>query len=371
MSLELSAPDVTELEIDAVVSVLRSNRLSLGPWMETFERRVSDSVQVPHGIAVSSGTAGLHLCLLALGVGPGDEVIVPSFTFIAAANAISYVGATPVFADIDAETLNVDPLRVEACITSRTRALLIVHTFGRAAAMRALAEIAERFGILMIEDACEALGATCDGRQVGSFGDAAVFGFYPNKQITTGEGGMVVTRDGALAKKLRALRNQGRYASDAWHQHSVLGFNYRLSEMQCALGATQMTRLSEILVLREAVARMYTEEIGEDPRLERPAFGEPGSIVSWFLYVVRVSPGTFGPARDEIAQRMAAAGVPTGRYFAPVHQQPAYAGCEVRHPLPVTERESLRTLALPFSTRMTQAEVRQVVDSLRKAMLPG
>ena len=368
MKLTLSAPDISEAEIEAVVSVLRGDRLSLGPWMEEFESRVAAWVGVPFGVAVSSGTAGLHLCLVALGIGPGDEVIVPSFTFIAAANAIRYVGATPIFVDIASDSLNLDPECVEELITNRTRAILAVHTFGRVADMKSLTAIARRHGLCLIEDACEALGATQDGMQAGSFGDAAVFAFYPNKQITTGEGGMIVTRDIRLAEDLRALRNQGRYASDAWHQHSIVGYNYRLSEMQCALGAIQMSRLPEILDRRQAVAQRYADRLNGERRLDLPGPGAHGSLVSWFVYVVRLRTHELRISRDDIAERMVTAGVPTGRYFAPIHQQPAYAGKAPLRPLPVTERESLRTLALPFSTRLGEAEVSEVVAILREAL---
>ncbi len=221
MNIPLSEPDITEAEIEEVVAVLRSSRLSLGPKMEEFEAAVSDFVDQPFGIAVSSGTAGLHLCIRALGIGPGDEVIVPSFTFIAAANAIRYEGATPVFVDIDAQTLNLDPARIEEAITARTRAIVVVHTFGVPAEMDAILDIAERHHLRIIEDACEAIGAEYRDRRVGSFGDAAVFAFYPNKQITTGEGGMVVTGGRHLATNIRAMRNQGRFESDACHDHST------------------------------------------------------------------------------------------------------------------------------------------------------
>ena len=368
MSLTLSAPDITELEINAVASVLRSGRLSLGPWMEEFERRVSEFVRMPFGIAVSSGTAALHLCLVALGIGPGDEVIVPSFTFIAAANAIRYVGATPVFVDIETNSLNMDPLRVEEAITGRTRALLVVHNFGRAASMRPLLQLARAHHLRVIEDACEALGATYDGQYAGGFGDAAAFAFYPNKQITTGEGGMIVTRDAALAGRLRALRNQGRAASDQWHEHSLLGFNYRLSEMQCALGATQTSRLPEILAARAAVAGLYTDLLKNEPRVELPCAPEAGSSVSWFVYVIRLRLEAISSTREQVMRLMAAAGVPTGRYFAPIHEQPAYADFQSKHNLPVTESESRRTLALPFSTRLSREEVHRVVDALQVAL---
>jgi perosamine synthetase len=225
--------------------------------MEEFEDLVCRYVGQSFGVAVSSGTAGLHLCIRALGIGAGDEVIVPSFTFVAAANAVRYEGAIPVLVDIEPRCLNLDPARIEAAITPRTRAIIAVHTFGCPADMQAILDIANRHQLRVIEDACEAIGAMYQGRHVGTFGDAAVFAFYPNKQITTGEGGMVVTKDPRLAREIRAMRNHGRYESDEWHQHSILGYNYRLSEINCALGCAQMRRIPEILSLREQVARRY------------------------------------------------------------------------------------------------------------------
>src|SRR5271170_3100758 len=219
MRIPLSAPDIDEDDIGAVVEVLRGSRLSLGPVLDEFERSFSGYVGTPHAVAVSSGTAGLHLALLALGIGEGDEVIVPSFTFIAAANAIRYVGAAPVFVDIDPVTLNMDAACVERAVTPRTRALMVVHTFGCPADISALMGIAERHGLKVIEDACEAIGAEYRGRKVGTFGDVGVFAFYPNKQITTGEGGMVVAREAAVAACIRSLRNHGRRPTDDWFEH--------------------------------------------------------------------------------------------------------------------------------------------------------
>jgi perosamine synthetase len=275
MRIPLSAPDITELEIEAVVRVLRTPRLSLGPVTEQFEAAVATSVSLPHAVAVSSGTAGLHLCVRALDIGEGDEVIVPSFTFIAAANVIRYERAVPVFVDIDPETLNIDPGRIEEAITPRTRAILVPHTFGRPADMDSILKISERHGLLVIEDACEALGAEYRGRKAGSMGRVGVFAFYPNKQITTGEGGMVVTADPVLAGRIRALRNQGRYETDDWFQHSELGYNYRISEINCALGLTQMTRLEQILGRREAVASTYDQRLQPHANLILPALTSP------------------------------------------------------------------------------------------------
>ncbi len=368
MEIPLSAPDITEREIEAVTAVLRGTRLSLGPKMEEFETRVAAYTGVPHGIAVSSGTAGLHLCVRALGLGPGDEVIVPSFTFIAAANVIRYEGATPVFVDIEPDTLNMDPMQVEAAITPRTRALMVVHTFGRLARVDALLALARRRNLRVIEDACEAIGATSSttgsDRQAGSFGDAAVFAFYPNKQITTGEGGMVVTRNPTLAREMHALRNQGRYPTDTWHQHSLLGYNYRLSEINCALGCVQMERIEEILTKREHVAALYGAALTGVPGLELPAPSAEQDRISWFVYIVRIA----SEHRDRIASMLVANGIQCGRYFAPVHRQPAYASWPLPHALPVTERESTRTLALPFFSMMTETQIGYVAEQLRQAL---
>lgn len=362
MNIPLSAPDITEAEIEAVTAVLRTSRLSLGPQLEAFEQAMAQYIGVPHAVGVSSGTAGLHLAMRALSIGEGDEVIVPSFTFIAAANAIRYERATPVFVDIEPTTLNLDPAKVEAAITPRTRAILAVHTFGVPAAMRAILSIAERHRLLVIEDACEAIGAELDGFRVGGFGDAAVFAFYPNKQITTGEGGMVVTRNEALAQRMRALRNQGRYESDDWFQHSELGYNYRLSEIHCALGVAQLRRIESILAARAAVARGYHERLQGEP-LVLPPLELPHSRVSWFVYVVRLRPDFGQQHRDAVLQSLAAQGIGCARYFAPIHMQPCYAAWNDA-PLPVTEAEAARSLALPFFNALTAEQLDRVCEAV-------
>jgi perosamine synthetase len=351
-----------------VVAVLRSSRLSLGPVTEKFEAQVAASASLPHAIAVSSGTAGLHLCIRGLGIGEGDEVIVPSFAFIAAANAIRYERAVPVFVDIDPVTLNIDPQRIEEAITPRTRAIMAVHTFGVPAAMSAILEIAARHGLEVIEDACEAIGAEHDGRKVGSIGHAGVFAFYPNKQITTGEGGVVVTRDEAFARRVRALRNQGRYETDDWFQHSELGYNYRISEINCALGLAQMMRLEEILKKREGVACAYHERLSRCPDLVLPPAGLRGGRVSWFVYVVRVARGL---NRDGILRGMTEAGVGCGRYFAPIHLQPGYAGWRNSGSLTVTEAEAQRTIALPFFNNLGTEAINEVCETLERLLQKG
>lgn len=362
--IPLSAPDIIESDIEAVAEVLRSPRLSLGPVAEAFEHAIAGHTGVDHAVAVSSGTAALHLCIRALNIGPGDEVLVPSFTFIAVANCVRYEQATPVFVDIEPTTLNIDPAKIEAAITPRTRAIIVVHTFGVPAEMDAIEQIAAKHNLLIIEDACEALGAEYKGRKAGSFGHAAVFAFYPNKQITTGEGGMVVTQDAALASRIRALRNQGRYPSDDWFQHTELGYNYRISEINCVLGLRQLQRLESILQQREHVARAYNQRLANHPHILLPPTDLPHRSISWFVYVIRLAESFTRRRRDTILQHVTAKGIGCGRYFAPIHLQPAYTSRRTPPALPITEQVADRTIALPFFNRLSESEIQQACDTL-------
>ena len=363
MRIPLSAPDIVERDIDAVVEVLRTPRISLGPKLEEFETAFARYVGVPHAVALSSGTAGLHLGLLALGIGEGDEVILPSFTFIAAANAVLHARATPVFVDVDARSLNLDPERVERAITPRTRAILAVHTFGVPAKMAPLLAIAQKHGLRVIEDACEAIGAEYRGQRVGGLGDIGVFAFYPNKPITTGEGGMVTTRDASVADTIRALRNQGRRPSDGWLDHSLLGYNFRISEMNCALGVAQMQRIDEILERRAVAAARYAEELRGVANVMLPLDATENGKVSWFVYVLRVE------NRDRIAGALAERGIGCGKYFAPLHRQPLFAPFANRgEDFSVTEKASGQTLALPFFTRITAEQIADVCRTFHAAL---
>jgi perosamine synthetase len=369
MRIPLSAPDVTEEEIEAVVNVLRTPQLSLGPQLEGFERATADYVKAKHAVAVNSGTSGLHLCIRCLGIGAGDEVILPSFTFIAAANVIRMERATPVFIDIDPVTLNLDPQRVEAAITARTRAILVVHTFGRPADMPALLGIAKRHRLFVIEDACEAIGAEYCGRKVGALGDAGVFAFYPNKQITTAEGGMIVSNDASLATMARALRNQGRGNTGEWLEHSLVGYNYRLSEMQCALGLEQLRRIESVLARRAEVAAMYDHHLRGTPDLIIPEMQAPECRISWFVYVIRLSNRLQRHHRDAIIAALREQGIGCGRYFAPIHLQPAYQDLATPNdPLRVTEQVGARTVALPFFNRISPDNVLEVCGKLQDAI---
>lgn len=376
MPIPLSAPDITEAEIAAVTAVLRTPNLSLGPELATFESALAEYHSVPHAVAVSSGTAGLHMALLTLDIGDGDEVIVPSFAFIAVANAVAFVRATPVFADIDAVTLNLTPATVERVLTARTRAILVVHTFGIPADMPGLRDLAKRHKLVIIEDASEAIGAELHGHRVGSFGELSVFGFYPNKQITTGEGGAVLAYTQEHADRLRSLRNQGRasntdsvrtsVSSEDWLHHPDIGFNYRLSELACALGRVQLSRIEEILAMRMAAAGRYNEFLGEIAGLELPPLTLPDCSISWFVYVVRLPESS---DRAHIQKFLAERGIATATYFTPIHQQPAWRDfITAAHNLPVTDSLGSRALALPFFTRITSAQQQQVAHVLRQAL---
>ena len=370
MNVQLARADISQEDIAGVVDVLRSGRLAMGARAERFERGVAEYVGVTHGIAVSSGTAGLHVILAALGVGPGDEVIVPSFTFAASVNAILLVGATPVFADIDESTFNLDPRDVERRITPRTRALMVVDVFGRPADWAALQALAERHGLLLVDDSCEALGSAVGHQRVGSFGNAACFAFYPNKQITTGEGGMIVTDDDAVAAAARSIRNQGSGAMGAWLEHERLGFNYRMDEMSASLGVTQLARLDAFVERRREVAADYERLFAGVPGVRTPV-AVPGTRVSWFVYVLTLDRGI---DRDRLMTRLAERGVPTRAYFSALHEQAYLHAHRDERPemrLVVTEDVARRTLAIPFHTQLTAEETRWVVDCIAKGVAEG
>ena len=365
-SIPLARPDVGERELELVTQVLRSDVLALGPFAPRFETGVASLAGRHHGIACSSGTAGLHLCVRALEIGEGDEVITTPFSFVASANCLMYERAVPRFVDIEEDTLGIDPDLVGAATTSRTRAILPVHVFGRPCRIDALEGIARRHGWAVIEDACEGLGSSVRGRPVGAAGDVAVFAFYPNKQITTGEGGMVVTDDPRLAETIRSLRNQGRDADGTWLRHIRLGYNYRLDELSAALGVAQLERLAELKAGRARVAHAYEMALGGLDWLRLPRTGE-GEIVDWFVYVVRLDQRI---DRDRVMLRLAERGIPSRPYFSPLHLQPFYRSTFGFQPgdFPVTERVAASTLALPFSSRLAGEDVRYVAGALVEAI---
>jgi perosamine synthetase len=364
--IPLSQPDITEAEIAAACAVLRTPHLSLGPELAAFEAELAAYHGVEHAVAVSSGTAGLHLALLTLGIGEGDEVILPSFAFAGVGNAVFQAGATPVLAEIDPQTLNLDPAAVERAITPRTRAILVVHTFGVPAQLDALVDLARQHRLALIEDACEAIGAKFDMRRVGSFGDMAVLAFYPNKQVTTGEGGAVLAGNAEYAARLRRLRNQGRAPHADWLDQVEPGYNYRLPELACALGRAQLQRIEQILTLRRKAAERYDALLAGLPCLERPPLTLQRREISWFVYVVRLPHSV---DRDNVHAQLAARDIATGRYFAPIHLQPAWKQRQIGvQPLVLTESIARRTLALPFFNRITVEQQEEVAATLRLAM---
>lgn len=366
MRIPLARPDITEDDVAAVAAVMRSGRLSCGPAVEAFEAAAAAYLGARGAVAVSSGTSGLELCLRALGIGRGDEVVTSSFSFAASATSIVREGAVPVFVDIDPRTLSLDPAEIEAAVTPQTRAIVVVHVFGHAARIPEILEIASRRGLAVIEDACEAFGTSLGGRMAGTFGDAGVFAFYPNKQITTGEGGLVVARDAALEARIRRIRNQGRDPSAGWFQHVELGASVRMSDMHAALGLSQLRRIEAFVARREALAASYGRAIAGVPGFIAPPPLLEGERRSWFAYTVQLAEGRSRADRDQLVARMAGRGIECGRYFAPIHLQPVMRAPGVcRHgPLPRTESAADRSITLPFFHGLTDAEVGEVCASL-------
>lgn len=360
--IPLARPDIGARELELVTEVLSSDILAMGPFTQRFEAGLAALTDRREAIACSSGTAGLHLGVRALEIGDGDEVITTPFSFVASANCLLYERAVPRFVDIEEDSLGIDPDLVEVAASNRTRAILPVHVFGRPCRIEAIEAVARRRGWTLIEDACEGLGSSVGGRPLGGFGDVAVFAFYPNKQITTGEGGMVVTDDPALAETMRSLRNQGRDADGTWLRHVRLGFNYRLDEMSAAVGVAQLERLDELRRGRARVAAAYERALGGQDWLRLPRAGAD-ETVDWFVYVVRLHPDI---DRDRLIDQLAEIGVPSRPYFSPLHLQPLYRGMFGFRPgdFPVTERVAASTLALPFSSKLADEDVQYVADAL-------
>jgi perosamine synthetase len=365
-SLGLSAPWIDEHDEELVLEVLRSGRLSLGPAGPRFEALLADAVGAPYAAGVSSGTAGLHICMVIAGVGPGDEVITSPYSFVASANCAIYEGATPVFADIDPDTLNLDPTAVEAAITPRTKAVVAVDIFGYPCELDELRAICDRHGLVLVEDSCEALGARYKGRPLGSHGHLATWAFYPNKQITTGEGGAVTTASAEEHELVVSLRNQGRLETSSWLQHGRLGFNYRLDDISAALGIGQLERLDRILEARRMVAERYNDLLaGVD--VERPLPDDEDHIRSWFVYVVKLPHGV---DRNGVMALLGAEGIATAPYVPSIHLQ---SYMRERYGFgeglcPVSEDASTRTMAIPFHARLPVEDAERVVDALRQAL---
>ncbi len=366
--IPLSAPSVDERDEQLVIEALRSGRLALGPMIDAFERGLAERVGAPYVAAVSSGTAGLHLCVRLAGLGPGDEVVTTPFSFVASTNCLLYEGAEPVFVDVDPETLNLDPAAVAAAVTPRTRAILAVDVFGYPAELDALGVIAEKHGLALIEDAAQALGAEYRGRPVGSFGHLAVFGFYPNKQLTTGEGGAVTLASEADWQLVKSLSNQGRSDSGDWLTHTRLGYNYRLDEVSAALGLAQLEKLDDLLEQRTEVASRYADLLASVDGVATLRPDDDDHRRSWFVYVVLLDREV---DRNAVMARLGEDGVASKPYLPSIHLQPYYRerfGYK-EGMLPVAEDASRRSLALPFHPRLAVEDQEYVVDTLRRAVV--
>jgi perosamine synthetase len=358
--IPLARPWLGAAEEAAVIDVLRSGHLSLGPRVGEFEQRFAARIGAPHASAVSSGTAGLHLALRAVGVGDGDEVVTSPFSFVASANAVVYERARPVFADIDPLTLTLDPDAAAAAVTERTRAFLPVHIFGWPAELEPL----EALGLPIVEDACEALGALhADGRPVGSRGHPAVFAFYPNKQITTGEGGIVAVGDGALKERIDSERNQGRAPNMDWLDHDRLGFNYRLSDIACALGIAQLERLDELLAARARVAALYRDALSNIDGLDLPCPDAGGIVRGWFVFTVLLPRGV---ERDAAIEGLRERGIASKPYLPAIHLMSFYRERFGHKPgeFPVCEDVAARSVALPFFPQLREEQIARVAQSL-------
>jgi perosamine synthetase len=367
--IPLSRPWLDEREEELVLEVLRSGRLSLGPWIERFEQEVAERVGAPYAAAVSSGTAGLHLLCKIAGVGAGDEVITSPLSFVSSANCFILEGATPAFADVDPVTLTLDPRAVEAAITERTRAIVAVDMFGFPCELDTLRALADRHGLALIEDACESLGAEYRGRPLGAHGPSAVFAFYPNKQMATGEGGVVTTHSEEEWRLLRSLRNQGRSydGGGGWFHHVRVGLNYRWTDVQAAIGLAQLEKLDRILELRAGAARRYADLLEDVDGVETPSPDDPERRRSWFVYVVKLDPAI---DRATVMATLRAEGIGTAEYVPCIHLQPymreQFGFSEGL--CPVAEETAARTLALPFFTQIDPGDQERVVDVLRSAV---
>jgi len=374
MQVPLSSPDIIDKDIEAVVGVMKSRYLSIGPKVMEFEKRMSEYTRVKYAVALNSGTSALHLIIRGMGIGEGDVVITTPFSFIASANCILFERARPLFVDIDEQTLNLDPDKTDEQLgkmsqeeLDKVKAMIVVDAFGQPADWDRFTEIARRYNLLLIEDSAEALGSEYKGRKCGSFGEAGVFAFYPNKQITTGEGGVLVTDNEELAKLARSVRNQGRGESGEWLDHERLGYNYRMDEISSALGCSQMERIEEILRKRAKVAEMYREKLAEVKGVQVPYIAPYVSKMSWFVYVIRLD-GKVN--RDNVIEYLNQEGVQCKPYFTPIHLQPFYKDMFgfKEGDFHITEDVSSRTIALPFFNNLKEEQIDYVVEKLKEGI---
>jgi len=385
----MSSPDLDQCDIEAVLSTLKTSYLSIGPKIKSFERMFCDFTGAKHAIGVNSGTSGLHLCIRAAGIHQGDYVITTPFSFVSSTNVILFEKAIPVFVDVDPKTGNIDAEqaaqasadirsgnaakkarwmpRKSADSSGTLKSILAVDVFGQPADFGKLRTAAKEFELTLIEDSCEALGATYNGEHAGTLGDFGVFAFYPNKQITTGEGGMIVTDNDQFAEHMRALRNQGRAPGDTWLQHTFLGYNYRLDEMSAALGISQMGRVEQLLNNRQHIADLYHTRLNKIDNIEIPYIAPATTRMSWFVYVIRLA-STID--RDRAADLLTEAGIPVRPYFLPIHLQPYMVKQFGYQPgdFPITEDLGKRSLAIPFSGIMTEEQVNLVCDTIEETL---
>jgi perosamine synthetase len=368
MQIPLSRPDITNEDKKEVLGVLETPYLSLGPKLKEFENKIAEYAGVKYAVGVSSGTAGLHLIIRALGIKDGDEVLTTPFSFISSSNCIIYERAKPVFTDIKGDTLNIDSGLIEGMITHKTKAILAVDAFGHPADWNALRKIANKHNLYLIEDSAEALGSEYEEKKCGSFGDAAIFSFYPNKVITTGEGGVILTNNKKIADLCRSMANQGRENEGGkWLEHIRLGYNYRLDEMSCALGLSQLRRIDQVIKKREKVAELYNKKLKDFSEIQIP-YVASGVKMSRFVYVIKLSQKFSEKERDEIINKMADRGIQCSNYFYPIHLQPFYKEMfgYKKGDFPICESVSQRTIALPFFNNITEGEIDFVVESLKK-----
>jgi len=371
VKVPLSGPDIIEKDIEAVVSVMKTRFLSIGPKIQEFEKKMCDYIGVKHTVAVNSGTSALHLIIRGLEIGEGDKVLTTPFSFIASSNCILFEKAEPLFVDIDEQTLNLDPDKVEEKLKSlsaeelkKVKAMIVVDAFGQPADWDRFEEIAGKYNLFLIEDSAESLGSEYKGKKCGTFGEAGVFAFYPNKQITTGEGGVLVTNNEELSIAARSMRSQGRGISGEWLDHDRLGYNYRMDELAAALGCSQMERLDKILEKRAKVAEMYNQKFAGMVEVQVPYISPDVTRMSWFVYVIRLAPGI---DREKVMDYLNREGVQCKPYFTPIHLQPFYVDMfgYKKGDFPITEYVSSRTIALPFFTTLQEEQIDYVVNRLK------
>lgn len=360
----IAKPYITKTEERYVLDVLRSGNLSLGPKYQEFEKKFAKKIGTKYACAVSSGTAGLHLAMIAAGIKSGDEVITTPFSFIASANCILYVGAKPVFADINPLTYNIDPQKIEAKISKKTKAILVVHIFGQAADMTPIMKLARRYKLKVVEDACESIGTTYKGKKVGTFGESAVFAFYPNKQITTGEGGMIVTDSKKIYELCCSLRNQGRTPNMQWLDHKYLGYNYRLDEMSAAIGLAQLEKLEFMIKQRQKIAKWYNKYLMSYQNIIQPPQTAKSNQHTWFVYVVKIKNKKIN--RDKIIELLNKQGISTKPYLPSIHLFNFYKKKfnYRKDDYPVSESISDSALALPFYVGLQEKDIKYIINKL-------